>query len=130
MPAPKTIDAYLDSLKPDDRAMIEALIALVRAAAPGLTEQIKWNAPSFSDGGEDRITLGINRGGGMRVVLHRGAKNQDAGGFACADPAALADWPSPDRGIVMLKDGVDLEAKADALKDLCTRWIAATRSAG
>lgn len=130
MAAPKTVDAYIESLKPDDRAMAGTLVTLVREAAPGLTEQIKWNAPSFSDGGEDRITLGINRGGGMRIVLHRGAKNQDADDFAFADPAALADWRSPDRGVIMLKDGNDLTARAEALKDLCTRRIAATRPAG
>ena len=107
--------------------MVAPLRALVLAAAPGVTEQIKWNAPSFSLGGEDRITMGIEAKGGVRAILHRGVKVKDAAGFAFDDPAGLARWPAVDRGVLIFKTEAEITDRAVELADLFTRWFAATR---
>ena len=120
------IDAYMAGLAPDARAAVDALRAIVINAAPQLNERIKWNAPSFAIGDEDRVTLGIERKGGVRVVLHRGAKVKDAAGFAFDDPAKLAKWPAADRGVLTFADAAAVEAEREALRDLFARWIAAT----
>jgi hypothetical protein len=91
-----------------------------------LSERIKWNAPSFALGDDDRITLGLERKGGVRVVLHRGAKVQDTAGFVFEDPAKLAKWPAPDRGVIVFAEAAAVEAQAEAFSDLCTRWLEAT----
>ena len=117
---------YLDSLKPGDRAMVDALRALAQAAHPGVTEHIKWNAPSFCVGGDDRITLGLQPKGGVRAVLHRGAKVKDATGFTFADIAGLAKWPAVDRGVLSFKSEAEIAAAAPAIADLFARWLAAT----
>ena len=67
------VESWLAKQAPEARAGIEALRAVVQRAAPGLEETIKWNAPSYADAGADRVTLGLDRKGGFRVVLHRGA---------------------------------------------------------
>ena len=67
------VETWLAAQTDDRRAGIEALRRLVQDAAPGLGEHIKWNAPSFTAQGEDRVTLGLPPKGGFRVVLHRGA---------------------------------------------------------
>ena len=92
----------------------------------GLTEQIKWNALSISLGGDDRITLGIERKGGVRVVLHRGAKQKDAAGFHFSHPASFARWPTVDRGVIVFKGAAQVERLRDEFCDLCARWLAAT----
>lgn len=122
-----SVEDYLAILDPPVRADIDALRDLVLSAHPGLTEEIKWNAPSFADGDQDRVTLGLDRKGGYRIVLHRGAKPQDAGGFHFADEARLAKWPAPDRGVVSLKGQVEIDAKRPDLIPLIARWIVATR---
>ena len=124
--AAQSVEAYLDSLKPDVRAAVDALRAIVVEAQPGLVERIKWNAPSFAIGDDDRITLGVAPKGGFRVVLHRGAaaKHDD---FRFDDEDGLANWPAPDRGVVTFADTGEIEARRDALLDLFTRWLAATR---
>lgn len=98
------VDVWLDSLSPETRAMVDRLRAIVRAAAPELIETIKWNAPSFADGDQDRITLGLERKGGVRIVLHRGAAVRDAAGFSFDDPHMLTKWPSADRGVATFAD--------------------------
>ena len=121
------VETWLAALDPEKRAGVDRLRAIVRAAAPDLTETIKWNAPNFSDGDQDRVTLGIERKGGWRVVLHRGAAAQETPGFAFDDPEGLARWPSPDRGVVTFGSPAALQANAAGLEGLVRRWVEATR---
>lgn len=106
--------------------MIDALREIVLASHAGLNETLKWNAPSYAVGGEDRITLGVERKGGVRLVLHRGAKSKDVSTFSFQDSAQLAKWPAPDRGIVTFANQAAIEASKPALSDLCRRWIEQT----
>ena len=123
------IEAWLDSLSPGDRDAVDRLRRIVTGAHPGLTETIKWNAPSFADGDQDRVTLGIDRKGGMRVVLHRGVGVKDAAAFHFDDPEAVAKWPAPDRGVISLKTTAEIEARGLAIARLIRRWIEANRQA-
>lgn len=122
-----SVAAWLNASDPATRGLVERLRALALAAAPDVIEQIKWNAPSFCVDGDDRITLGLERKGGVRAVLHRGAKAQDATGFAFADPDKLATWPAADRGVLTFADEAVLEAKEEAVAELFRRWLEATR---
>jgi hypothetical protein len=120
------VDRYRTALDSDILNLVDAVRNIVASADPHLTEGIKWNAPSFAIKGEDRITLGLERKGGIRVVFHRGAKPQPLHGFRFDDVDALAEWPAPDRGVVKFRDRADLERRAKEFGDLCVRWIAAT----
>lgn len=122
-----TVDAFRAALDPDTLATVDALRAIIAGAGEGLSERIKWNAPSFALADDDRITLGLERKGGVRVVFHRGAKVKDVAGFTFEDPAGLATWPAADRGVAVFKDRAEVEAKQAALRDLCARWLDRTR---
>lgn len=117
------VERFRAALDADTRATIDAVRAIVSTLHPGLTEGIKWNAPSFALGGTDRITLGLERAGGVRVVLHRGAKPKSLKNFTFDNSDALARWPSPDRGIVIFADKSDVDRRAGPLRDLCSRWL-------
>ena len=121
-----TVADWLDALDQPTRAAIDALRAVVRNSGAALSEEIKWNAPSYAHEGRDRVTLGVEPRGGYRIVLHRGAKVADTAAFHFEDPDHLAVWPSPDRGVVRLADQSEIEAKSDALTRLIARWIVAT----
>lgn len=120
-----TVDTFRGGLDAETLATVDALRAIVSGAHDGLVETIKWNAPSFALGDEDRITFGLERKVGVRVVLHRGAKVKDARGFAFADPTGLAKWPAADRGVMVFRDAAAVEEKRDAVRDICVRWLAA-----
>jgi hypothetical protein len=106
--------------------IVDALRSVIREAGPGLAETVKWNAPNFAQNGEDRITLGLERDGSVRVVLHRGAATK-VDGFNFADSAALARWPSPDRGVLKFRDTAAIEGLRLPLVDLFSRWLEATQ---
>ena len=126
-PGAVAVDAYVAALSERESAIVARIRHLALAAEAGVTEHIKWNAPSFCDGGEDRITLGLDRKGGVRVVLHRGAKTKDAAGFRFEDPQGLARWAAPDRGVLAFADVQDVIAQSAAVQDLFSRWIRVTR---
>jgi hypothetical protein len=113
--------------------MVDLLRSLIIGTHSGLVERLKWNAPSFALAGDDRITLGVERKGGVRVVLHRGAKQRDLAGFHFSDPAGLAKWPAMDRGAIVFKCLAQIESRRDELSELCSRWLTAppdTRAGG
>lgn len=121
-----SVESWLATVDPARRPALDRLRAIVRdAAGEGITETIKWNSPNFAHRGEDRVTLNLGPKASLRLILHRGAKVKDAAGFSFADPAGLARWPTPDRGVVSFRDTAEMEAKADALADLVRRWVAA-----
>ncbi|SFD13918.1 protein of unknown function (DU1801) [Devosia psychrophila] len=99
---------------------------LVLDAVPELNERIKWNAPSFGKGDDDRITMRLHPGDGPQLILHRGAKSAADGLFRFEEPDQLITWAAPDRGVVTFKDADDLSAKSAALPDILRRWVACT----
>jgi len=119
----KALAAFDAKLDPDLLALSNRLRRLVREAAPELAEDFKWNAPSFRKGDTHCVTLGLLPKGGLRLVLHRGAKPRDTAGFRFDDPDGLASWPAPDRGTMSFARLDELEAIAPQLAALVRRWV-------
>ena len=123
----KEVEGLVAALPEASRAAIQALRGLVAASHPGVSEHVKWNGPSFMIDGDDRISLGVAKGGAVRAVLHRGAKVKSTEGFAFADDTGLIQWAALDRGVVTFADEAEVAAKAEAFRSLCRRWFEATR---
>lgn len=121
-----SVEEFRQGLDRDSLVIVDTLRKIISGSNANLEEGIKWNAPSFTLAGDDRITLGLERKGGVRVVFHRGAKAKDATHFKFNDTARLARWPAPDRGIAVFKNAAEVEAKRGVLRELCQRWLEAT----
>lgn len=122
----KDVPAFLAALDDDKRAQVEAVRAIVLAANPGLTENIKWNAPSYVLDGEDRVTFNAqNKEGLVKLVLHMGATRPEdkKAPPIMADDAGLAAWASDIRAIITFADADDVAAKSERLRDFVTRWL-------
>lgn len=117
---------YLSALEHPLKAEIETVRAAILASDKAITERIKWKAPSFVHGGDDRVTFRLAPKGIFQVIFHRGAKVKDTAGFAFEDDSGLLEWLAPDRGVVTLKDAKDVKAKKAALVKLVGRWMKAT----
>lgn len=120
------VEARLAVLPLELRQRVEALRSLIGHVAPDLDEGLKWNAPSYALAGQDLITLNIGKRGEVRVVLHRGARPTPAPDAVFRDRHGLADWPSPDRGVVGVAEEMDVSS-ASPLADLIRDWLAANR---
>jgi len=120
------VDSYLDGLQHARKPEIETLRLLILASVPDLVERIKWNAPSFGPGADDRITMRLHPGDRLQLILHRGAKAGADDFFRFEDPDRLIAWAAPDRGVISFADAADLAAKSAALPDILRRWVACT----
>ena len=104
---------------------------IILSAHPGITEQIKWNAPSFCIDGDDRITFRLQPGDRVQLVFHRGARTRDdAATFSFEDGSGLLEWVARDRALVTFRGRDDVTAKRAAFKDLVRRWMIATSGGG
>lgn len=122
----RQVDAYLAGLDGEAKAIVALLRSLALGAGAGDGEHSKWNAPSFCAHDDDRITLGLERKGGVRIVLHRGAKAKDASAFRFVDDSGPVRWAAPDRGILVCQTEQEAVANRAALQDLFARWLDAT----
>ncbi|MCC3371555.1 DUF1801 domain-containing protein [Cohnella sp. REN36] len=124
----RQVEAFLETLEHPFKAEIENLRALILQSREGISERIKWNAPSFCVGGDDRITMNLQGKGFFRLIFHCGAKVRKPAPIApiVDDPAGLLEWASNDRAILKVTGSADLEAKQASIADLVRRWIEET----
>lgn len=113
----------MSSLKHSRKAEVETLRQIIKDADPGITEQIKWNAPSFCFDGEDRVTFRLQPKDRVELILHRGVKVKDAKHFQFDDPNGLVHWVTNDRGVITFVNLDDVTEKQAALQELVARWV-------
>ena len=120
------VDRYLRELVHPLKAGVEQLRAAILASDDGITEHVKWNAPSFRYAGDDRATFRLQPGDRLQLVLHRGARiRHDAGDFEFADDTGLLEWVAADRAVVTFQDLDDVAARGSAVVELVNRWVTA-----
>lgn len=120
------VDAYLDALTHQLKPAVVRLRSAIMASEDGLTEHLKWKAPSFVFDGEDRVTFALHPANRIRIVLHRGVRTRDdAEDFVFDDPSGLVVWAAPDRGVVTFASVDEAAEHEPALLALIGRWVRA-----
>ena len=121
---PESVDAFVAALDHPFKPEILALRQIILGADPGISEGIKWNAPSFRTS-QDFATMHLRAKDGVQVILHMGAKIRDTAtsGVAIADPESLLEWLAKDRASVKFCDLKDVEAKRSAFVNIVCQWI-------
>jgi hypothetical protein len=120
----EAVDAFMKSHDHPFKAEIELIRQTILGAAPGISEGIKWNAPSFRTT-EYFATMNLREKVGVGLILHLGAKVKSvpAGGLGIQDPGRMLKWLGKDRAAVVFKDGKDLAAHRTALAALIRQWV-------
>lgn len=121
-------DAFVAACGHPLTAELDALRAIVRKAAPGAVEGIKWNAPSYAVDGDDRLTFQLAAKDRIRLVFHTGAKDRSThtGRRVLADDGGLLEWAADNRAIATFRSMADVRAARVALAKLVRAWLAAT----
>lgn len=123
---PSSVDEFLSTLEHRRKDEVEFLRQLILGCSPEISEQIKWNAPSFGFAGDDRVTMRLQPKDRVELVFHRGAKVKDSSTFRFDDPSALLEFKAPDRAVIAFANLDDIQAKQVQLRDLVKRWMTAT----
>lgn len=125
--ANQSVDQFMEDLDHPFKAEIETIRRLILAVDSEITEQIKWNGPSFCYAGDDRITFRLHPPKYIQLIFHRGAKvRTDVREFSFTDSTGLIKWITKDRGTVTFKDHHEMGSRKADLKLLVDRWIKCT----
>jgi len=121
---------YMNHLEHPFKKEIEEVRSIILNTNNKITEQIKWNAPSFCFNNQDIVTFNLHGKGFFRLVFHCGAKVKDNKGKGPLfdDNTGLLDWISDDRAIVKFTDMNDVKAKEKKLEEVIMKWIEVTSS--
>ena len=122
-----TVDGFLASLPADRGASVEALRELVMEAEPRLVEIVKWNSPSYTLDGVDRLTINAAGRGPVRLILHLGvatAEDTHAAPAFDGDPDGLLTWHSNIRASLAMPPTEELAHARAALVRVIRAWLA------
>ena len=68
---------FLSKFHDERKPLVEAVLKAIVEECPDLSETIKWNAPTFCDEGEDRMTIMLHKKDRVGLILHTGAKPKE-----------------------------------------------------
>ncbi len=124
----KTVDEFLDELDQDRRLQVLKLREYILNAEPSLTENIKWNAPSYVKDNEDRITFNtMNKEQVVKLVFHMGAtRKEDKNGQPVLKNADLIEWVSDIRGYMTFRSLEEITLKEEEIMRIIREWLLLT----
>jgi hypothetical protein len=114
MPRQPTVDEFMAALDHPFKAEVHAVRAIILGVHPEITEQVKWNAPSFSYKGY-LATFSLHRREYALLIFHDGA--------ILDDQDALLEGSYPDRRKVYFHSLEDVAAKRPRLESAIREWI-------
>lgn len=118
-----TVQAFISALDHPYKDAIVALRQLLLTADPSISEEVKWNAPSFRTS-ENFATMHLRGQDSFQLILHLGAKSgRMVPKDAIADPDKLLKWLGPDRASVAFSGAPHLARKSEALVAIVRQWI-------
>ena len=126
----KTHQEFMLQFDDDRKQLVEAMLKAIAEECPTLTETIKWNAPSFSENGNDRLTIMLHKKDRVGLILHTGVKPKEdkKAPPLYADDTGLLEWNSNIRATIFFFDLTDFLSKRDLFKKAVKRWIEQTNS--
>ena len=120
------VDQFMQKLEHPLKAEVEAVREIILDSDPQITEQIKWNAPSFCYQVKDRITFRLAPAtDSIQLIFHRGAKVKDSSNFEFKDDSGLLKWLAKDRAAITFRSMDEVKESAAALRELVSRWMTA-----
>jgi hypothetical protein len=109
------VNAQMKQLDHPFKSEVEAVRKIIKGVHPEITEQWKWNAPSFSYKGY-LVTFNLWEKERVHLVFHNGAILNDQNGFL--------QGSYPDRRMAYFENKKDIKAKQAFLESVIREWIA------
>ena len=110
----KEVDDFMDALDHPFKAEVQTVRGIIKKVNKGITEEIKWKAPSFSYKGY-MATFNLWNTERVHLVFHNGAILKDRSG--------LLEGDYSDRRMLYFADMKDVQAKKAALETIVKEWV-------
>lgn len=108
------VDAFMAGLDHPFKAEVQAVRDIIKNVNGGITEQIKWAAPSFSYKGY-MVTFNLWAKQHVHLVFHNGA--------ILSNESGLLEGDYPDRRMAYFRSMAEVEAKRPALENAVREWV-------
>ncbi|WP_120522466.1 DUF1801 domain-containing protein [Arthrobacter celericrescens] len=109
------VDAWLDKYDNPQRQLVSDVRAFILSVDPGISEAIKWQAPTFMYKG-NIASFFPKAKKNVTLMFHQGASIEDSSGLLEGDGEVSR--------VARFLDSADFEAKKAALADVIRNWIA------
>lgn len=119
--AKPTVAEYMERLDHPPKDAVQALGAVVSGVHPAITEQITWNAPTFSYKGY-LVTFSVHRPTEVLLVFHDGAILDRQNG--------LLEGDYVDRRLVHVRSAAEVAGIRPRLEAAIREWITIQDSVG
>lgn len=116
-----SVDAFMAKLDHPLKAEIETIRNIIRRAGDGITENVKWNAPSFIYN-DDFATLKLRPQVAIQVIFHTGAKPKGKK-ITIENPDGLLKWLANDRAVATFASMKEIKLQQTALTAIVRQWI-------
>jgi hypothetical protein len=118
------VEIFLATLDSAFKPELLTLRQIILGVDPSITEQVKWNVPSFRTS-QHFATFHLRAKDHLGIIFHLGAKVRDTAvtGINISDPESLLEWLGSDRAIVKFYGLKDIEIKKLAFVKLIRQWI-------
>lgn len=104
----KKVDEFMDKLDHPFKTEVQALRDIIKNVNKDITEEIKWNAPSFNYNGEYLVTFNLWEKGHIHLVFHNPAISKVK--------SKLLEGDYEHRRMAHFQDKNDVKAKKPALE--------------
>jgi hypothetical protein len=120
----RNVETFLTELDSPFKSEMLAVRQIILTTNPNITEEIKWNVPSFCTS-QHFATFHLRAKDSLGIVLHLGAKVRDTAvtGIKISDPESLLEWLGADRAMVKFYNLNDIESKKLAFVNIIQQWI-------
>ncbi len=108
------VDAYMAQSQHPLKAEAQALREIIKGVNKNITEEIKWNAPSFSYKGY-LVTFNLRPSDHLHLIFHNGA--------ILDNPSGLLEGDYVDRRMVYFRSLDEIKARQPALVKAIRQWI-------
>lgn len=116
---------YLENVDHPLKSEILKIREMVFKTNPNLTEQIKWNAPSFCLNGEDKITFNLPpKKDSIQLVFHRGVKKKELPKEKLInDDSGLLKWATNDRAVIRFTSMQEILENETKFREIIQKWL-------
>jgi hypothetical protein len=111
----EAVDAYMARLEYPLKAEVEAVRTIIKGINGDITEEVKWNAPSFSYKGAYLVTFNVRNPQRILLVIHHPAISR-----------ITSDWLEgdyPGRRLAYLAGMDDLQARKSELISIIQQLV-------
>lgn len=108
------VNTFMETLDHPFKAEVQVVRDIIKNVHPDITEQIKWNAPSFSYKGY-MVTFNLWAKQHVHLVFHNGAILNHASG--------ILEGNYPDRRMVYFSSMEEINTKKAVLEAIIQEWV-------